>query len=325
MSYLEKKSTYFEGENLLNEPDEAIVRVFVENEDDIPFWKDIFDKFNLRTKIHPASEISLARGKKEVLKQKNRVGKFLILCVDSDYDYLLQGHTDNSKTINESPYIFQTYTYSIENYKCYAESLHRVMVRATLQDKQELFDYVRFLKEYSVIIYDLFIYSLHYTKEKSDGFTIEDFSKTIKLLEQVDYSSQGQEALAKLKKAVKEKLAILDKIPDEQIKQFKAELHKLGVEPENTYLFMKGHTLYDNVVCMFLRPIFQFLRSAQSKRISELKQCETEAKEMEKQYRKLVTKDIELVLLRNNTDYYDCFLMKKILSDIEKYNQHCSI
>jgi len=204
MSYLEKKSTYFEGENLLNEPDEAIVRVFVENEDDIPFWKDIFDKFNLRTKIHPASEISLARGKKEVLKQKNRVGKFLILCVDSDYDYLLQGHTDNSKTINESPYIFQTYTYSIENYKCYAESLHRVMVRATLQDKQELFDYVRFLKEYSVIIYDLFIYSLHYTKEKSDGFTIEDFSKTIKLLEQVDYSSQGQEALAKLKKAVKE-------------------------------------------------------------------------------------------------------------------------
>jgi len=88
---------------------------------------------------------------------------------------------------------------------------------------------------------------------------------------------------------------------------------------------MKGHTLYDNVVCMFLRPIFQFLRSAQSKRISELKQCETEAKEMEKQYRKLVTKDIELVLLRNNTDYYDCFLMKKILSDIEKYNQHCSI
>ncbi len=38
---------------------------------------------------------------------------------------------------------------------------------------------------------------------------------------------------------------------------------------------------------------------------------------MGKQYRKLTT-DIGLVLC-HNTDYYDCFLMKKILSDIENY------
>ncbi len=253
----EINSDHFEVENVFNKSDGTIIIVYVENEDDIPFWKDIFDKSNMRTEIHPASQTSLARGKKEVLKQKNCVGEFLILCVDSDYDYLLQSHTDNSKAINESPYIFQTYTYSIENYKCYAESLHRVMVRATLQDKQELFDYVKFLKEYSSIIYDLFIYSLHYAKEKSDSFTIKDFSKTIKLLEQVDYSSQEPEALEKLKKAVKEKFAILDKIPDKKINQFKEELHKLGVEPENTYLFMRGILFMIMSFACFLDQFFE--------------------------------------------------------------------
>ena len=324
MSELKINSDYFEGENSLNKPDEAVIHVYVENEDDIPFWKDVFNKCGLRTKIHPASQTSLARGKTEILKRKNDVGKFLILCVDSDYDYLLQSHTDDSKTINENPYIFQTYTYSIENFKCYAESLHGVVVKATLQDEPlQFFDYAKFLKEYSSVIYDLFIYSLHHAKKQSNSFTIDDFSKTIKLLSPVDIPSQGQEALTKLEKAVKNKMATLYKISDKQINQFKKELHKLGVTPENTYLFIKGHTLYDNVVCMFLEPIVGYLKSKQFKQISELKKDEEEATNRRNQYKKSIT-NFELIL-RNNTDYYDCFLIKKILSDIGKYNQHWKV
>ncbi|TGO02534.1 hypothetical protein PN36_23425 [Candidatus Thiomargarita nelsonii] len=70
--------------------------------------------------------IYLARGKEEVLKIQ--AGEYLLLCVDSDYDYLLQDATEVSKRINQEPYIFQTYAYSIENYKCYAESLRGVCV-----------------------------------------------------------------------------------------------------------------------------------------------------------------------------------------------------
>jgi hypothetical protein len=228
-------------------------------------------------------------------------------------------HTDVSKIVNENPYVFQTYTYSIENFKCYAESLHFVVVKATWQDEQQLFDYVGFLKSYSSIIYDLFIYSLHHVKEQSKSFTMTDFSNTIKLLDQVDVSFSVQKELKKLKESVEKKIATLDKISEKQISQFQEELYTLGVTPENTYLFIKGHTLYDNVVCMFLAPIERHLKSIRYKKISELKKDDEEATNRRNQYQKSVT-DIELVL-RINTDYHDCFLMKKIFRDIESYKQ----
>ena len=113
MSRLKDKinSDFFKAKNNLNKSKGELeqIAVFVENEDDILFWKDIFDKCSLQTKIHLASRTSLERGKSAVLK--HNVGKLLILCVDSDYDYLLQDHTNDSKLINSNPYIFQTYTY----------------------------------------------------------------------------------------------------------------------------------------------------------------------------------------------------------------------
>ena len=44
-------------------------------------------------------------------------------------DYFLQ-----SKIVNENIYIFQTYTYSIENYKCLAESLNRICRQITKEN-----------------------------------------------------------------------------------------------------------------------------------------------------------------------------------------------
>ena len=294
-----------------------VISVYVENEDDVPFWKDIFDKQNLKTKIYPASKTSLDRGKVEVLKLKDKTGEFLILCVDSDYDYLLQKKTEISKTIIENPFIFQTYTYSIENYKCYAESLYSVIVKATLQDKRELFDYNLFLEKYSSIIYDLFIYSFHNEKNKLDKFSIEDFSKIIKLLENVDFSTQGEKALEKLNKKVERKIKKLDELSEIQILNYQKELKKLGLIRENTYLFIKGHILNDNVVLMFLKPIEKYLRTERRKQINELKKDSEEAINRRNQYNKSIV-NVDLVL-RMNTNYYDCFLMRKIEKDIEKY------
>ena len=73
------------------------------------------------------------------------LGRSLIACVDSDYDFLLQGATNTSRKINRNRYIFQTYTYAIENYHCFAESLHEVCVQATLNDRSIL-DFNFFLK-----------------------------------------------------------------------------------------------------------------------------------------------------------------------------------
>ena len=45
----------------------------------------------------------------------------MIACVDSDYDYLLQGATHTSRYIINNKYVFHTYAYAIENYQCYSE------------------------------------------------------------------------------------------------------------------------------------------------------------------------------------------------------------
>lgn len=82
------------------------------------------------------SQSSLAKGKKTVLMNQlgNQLGENMIACVDSDYDYLLQGRTQTSRYIINCSYVLQTYAYAIENYHCYAEGLHEVCVMATLND-----------------------------------------------------------------------------------------------------------------------------------------------------------------------------------------------
>ncbi len=308
-------SDYFEARNSLNKSRGEEVIVHVENEDDKPFWKDIFTKQGIKTRIYPASRDSLKRGKKEVLKLKDKVGKYMVLCVDSDLDYLLQKTTYNSRMINENPYIFQTYTYSIENYKCYAESLHNVVVKATLQDNPDIFDYSTFLKKYSEEVFELFIYLYHHYVNEIKGFSISDFSNTIKLLSQVDILNEGNQSLKDLKNQIREKLSDMEIIPDEKIDNYKNILKKLGLTNQNTYLFIQGHTLYENVVTMFLKPIENYLKHLQYDIISNQKQDDDEANNMRNQYQKSIV-DIELVL-RNNTDYHDCFLMHKIIQDIQ--------
>lgn len=134
---------------------------YVESYDDVAFWRTLLSEFETDEyyfQVMLPSSTSLAKGKKMVLMNTlntAELGKSLIACVDSDYDFLLQGKTNVSHKINSSPYIFQTYAYAIENFHCYAESLHEVCVQATLNDRV-LIDFPAFLKHYSQAVYPLF-------------------------------------------------------------------------------------------------------------------------------------------------------------------------
>lgn len=79
----------------------------------------------------------------------------MLLCVDSDFDFLFNGATEQSRLIRDSRYMFHTYTYATENYLCYAPSLHNVCVKATKNDTR-IFDFERFMADYSRTIYRLF-------------------------------------------------------------------------------------------------------------------------------------------------------------------------
>lgn len=104
---------YYDAANIAISTD---ITAFVEGFQDEIFWGDVFSKFAPTLKINFEShsrDNKFKSGVQEVLKEKEKTGKNLILCIDSDFRYLLQ-----DKEISENPYIFQTYTYSIENHKC---------------------------------------------------------------------------------------------------------------------------------------------------------------------------------------------------------------
>ena len=139
-------SAYFNAANKLY-PKKARRRIvaYVESYDDVAFWRTLLAEFETDEyyfQVMLPSATSLAKGKKMVLMNTlntTELGKSLIACVDSDYDFLLQGKTSVSHKINSSPYIFQTYAYAIENFHCYAESLHAGYVERPYADRLSCF------------------------------------------------------------------------------------------------------------------------------------------------------------------------------------------
>ena len=160
---------------------------YVESYDDVAFWRTLLSEFEDEEhyfQVMLPSQTSLSKGKKVVLLNTlnaNELGRSLIACVDSDYDFLMQGATALSRYVNGNPYVLQTYTYAIENYLCYAESLHEVCVQATLNDRQ-IVDFPEFMRRYSRIAYPLFLWNIwFYRRHDNKTFPMYEFNACVRL------------------------------------------------------------------------------------------------------------------------------------------------
>lgn len=310
--------------------------VYVESEADISFWRNIlqhYENSQVRFEIQLPSNTSLSKGKQKALHAGkeifelmpiNNLGKYLIVCIDSDYDYLLQAYLEKAKEINESKYVFQTYSYAIENLKCYAASIHAVCVSATLNDSQKI-DFETLLKRYSSIVYELFLWNLYfYSKKEEHHFSMSDFCSIIKILEEPkidDYITNVGKELLKIEHKVKQKLAEIENIflnEKNEVKVLADTLKKKGLEAENTYLFIQGHTIFENVVLMLLKPLCRLLKKEHEEKIKMLLiGNEKEMVKNLKHYKNQVGK-VEIALA-NNSAFTQCFLYEYIKQDIHFY------
>lgn len=309
---------------------ENCVFVYVEGHEDISFWRNILSPYereiSIKFEINCYSNDSSVNGKRNLEKMFNQTGKYLIIALDSDYDYLFPDHSDISQEINSNSYIFQTYSYSIENLKCYAESLHDVCVQITLIDKEKI-DFVQLLKLYSNIVYDLFIWNLYfYHVNKEENFTISSFCAVIKIIENPDINEHGVEALNTLESHVQDKLQELQKdFPEDYVKlnDVASQLKLRELDEDNCYLFIHGHTLYDNVVLMFMKRICRILKNERIGEINRLSKSNQEQENQRNNYNNHVGKqNIETIVettLAKNYDFKNCFLFKKIEVDIRNY------
>lgn len=248
-------SNYFSAANSLR-PKNARRRIvaYVESYDDILFWRTLLSLYEDGTRYFEVmlpSHRTLERGKRSALMSLlyDKTGADMLACVDADYDYLMQGASETSREIISNPAILHTYAYSIENLQCYAPSLHNVCVMVTLNDRK-VFDLQNFMTRFSEIIFPLFVWSIwHYRRGVYGQFTITDFNRTIEL---GGFNiNRPQDALDNLRSKVMRKVNYMNRQhpeAEQEYKELSAELVRLGVEPEQTYLYIQGHHLFDKIV-----------------------------------------------------------------------------
>lgn len=318
-------SAYFDAANkLYSKKARRRIVAYVESYDDVAFWRTLFEEFENEERYFQVmlpSATSLAKGKKMVLMNTlntGQLGKSLIACVDSDYDFLLQGATHTSRQINRNPYIFQTYAYAIENYQCYAESLHEVCVQATLNDRHML-DFEELIRKYSQIVYPLFLWNIwFYRKKDTYTFPMHELNACT-ALQDFDIR-KTEESLNALKRRVDYKLKRLTKRyskEQKEVAQMGKELERLGLTPENTYLYMQGHHVMDAVVMKILTPVCTRLRREREQEIKRLAEHDVQLYNELTCYQHSLT-SVEL-MLKKNTGYKKLFLYQWLKKDISRY------
>jgi Protein of unknown function (DUF4435) len=294
--------------------DKKILAITVEGKDDVAFWSFVFDRSQLNGKYqifksyqYPSADSS---GKLTLAHFLPYTQTDFAICIDSDYDYLLEN------PVWQRPFVFQTYTYSIENYYCYVPSLNAVVNRAAniplntveVRNPDSFGEGVSFeeifIHQFSQIIYELTVESLQ--EAINIGRSEEprrNLGRNIRL------SGQSIEAkFSNLTVHVQNQIQGL-LINDE----FRNSLTDKGLTPETAYLFVRGHDVLNSA---FLPILKLFQETFRRQKLSELSTIADNnlRKSSEKAYRMSVIS--VQTCLTENRNFTDCFLFQKIENDI---------
>jgi hypothetical protein len=269
----------------------CIASVHLEDSDDEVFWKPMLVKYSGGEKfnfLYYSQSIGGNRttGVNQCLKYKAYLSKQFFICIDSDYRYLLQ-----EPAIITNPFILQTYTYSFENHLCYWSELNKVCEKATGLENS-VFDLERFLLAYSQTVYEVFIWHLYFVKNDKPKFLKSEFIELINLKEFADINDNGKTVIETLKQRCD---AVVTKLKTENpIVNVEAEISyykSLGIQPDNVYLFVRGHNLYD-LICSIGTAINERILSQEKERLRGNNQAITELYKKRKSFDKSILKHI---------------------------------
>lgn len=286
--------------------------VLVEDVADKPFWtftldEIIKDKYEMFPFVnHPTYNTT---GKSALIKHYSPfTASDFIICIDSDYDYLLE-NTDLIK-----PFIFQTYTYSFENYICYPEGIKNVLEKAIDTEGVE-FDFVDYFKRYSEGIYDLLLCSLYSKKLKDGQLSIYNCVKQAGFIKIEDAERDLNSLISGLKHFVQ---PFLKQYKSLDFENFKKRLENLGLNKETTFLFFQGK---DGLKRKFVIPLMQTVGDPVCKSKFDKFNSEHDSEGAKNYHIILSSKNYETHLLDSNRSFQTCFLYQKLLADLKNQLQ----
>jgi hypothetical protein len=233
--------------------------VLAEAPDDISFWHDMFSEFapHLNLKYYPIISENSIGGVQNVLKFSNFANKNLLLCIDSDYRYLFKDNYLNN------PYVFHTYTYSIENYKCAPKNLNKILSRLFAYPVCNFFDFENFLLSYSKVIYKIFLYSfeverIKYRQAIKNDYVVKSsllkrqiLNKALCLpLNEIDLKNNGKSTIERLRERLDVmEFELSETFPEIDIKHTAQYLTKeFQIIDTEAFWHFKGHIIYNCVV-----------------------------------------------------------------------------
>lgn len=317
-------SSYIEAANrLAGKKARRKIVAYVEGFEDVLFWSNLLRQFEsdrVSFEVMLPSRGSLGKGKKVALANRlgDRLGSCMIACVDADYDFLIDDATPTSQMVCTGPYVFHTYAYAIENYQCYAPSLYGVCVAATLNDHR-LFDFEAFLAEYSRIVWPLFVWNVwSYRYGFYKQFALQDFFRVVALKDVNFY--HPERSLEALRHKVNSKIARLQKLFPQgrtTYKPFMARLLEKGLTPETTYLFMRGHDVFDGVVLPLVGGVCERLRRERESEIKHGARHKTQMQNELSGYQHAVSP--AEVMLRKHTGYVSAPVYARIVADLRTF------
>jgi hypothetical protein len=216
------------------------------------------------------------------------------------------------------PYVFHTYVYAIENFQCYAPSLHDVCVAVTLNDHR-IFDFREYFRQYSEACFPLFVWSVWaYRTGNHNKFSLSDYNR---VTDPGGFRVQEPGiSIDNVRRKVQTKVHELQRLfPNnkEAYLSLKDELFKLGVTPQTTYLYIQGHHLFDTVVAPILDKVCVLLRQERQNEIFLSKAHPTQ-KQNEMSCYENSQQDVK-VMLKKHTGYMISDQFQQIRNDLKAY------
>lgn len=309
-----------ENAAILNRNDD---RVYVDVEDDIDaeFWEDLlkgicphkeFHFVPYHTCLKEDGNKVFMRGKSHVLHPDEEFNKWHIGCVDSDYDWILSDYTEAGKIISGNKYLLQTYAYSIDNLMCLSCTLGDFCSDNTEETPD--FNFQEYLSRLSKAVYPLLVWSTYLCSKDNPDFTPTSWREILVNTEKDPEASLGQiEAKAKAKiEELNKKYA--NEISDKEDFEL-LNICQKDVFEEDTYLYVRGHELFDQILNSVLSPIIIDLRNqhreALKKSILDGEACKTALREYQEK-----VKPVKALLSKNYRYKNYTLIYKMIWADV---------
>lgn len=263
-------SDYVKRSNSLRKRE--VIQVYVEDEIDKVFWYVYLHPYE--DLYHCTFHISTLQDRNKILKGKasllaykpqSDLGHNMWLCVDSDYDEIVDGFSEFSDRIRQDNFVITTYWYSIESLKCTPDLLEMNILKASLADTCEV-DVRKILQKISSLYKNVFYLLLEMKERHDKRFKIKDFTTCLSYISFKNDDLDDALVTLKLKKWKQAHIDLFAQYGD-KFNYWKAKLQSLGFGEADYYQLYYGHGLFEKVAVPLVKYFANRYRSEEIKNI----------------------------------------------------------